>query len=190
DVLEVLQPDAALVALSHLPHVVLEASERPDAPLVHDDTVADETGTRTARDRSRRDVAAGNHAHPRPAERRADLRAADLRLQLSRSEEAGKRLTHVVDRLVDHAVEAEVDALLVGHLLRLLIGADVEPDHDRPRGHREIHVALGDRAHAGVDHADPYLVLRELLERVDERTERTLHVRLDHEIELRRLRVT
>ena len=51
----------------------------------------------------------------------------------------------VVDRVVDHLVRTDVDAFLLGELARVLVGPDVEADHDRVRGHRERDVVLGDR---------------------------------------------
>src|SRR5919197_2479504 len=50
-VLEVLDPDPALVPLGDLPHVVLEPPERADPAVVHDHAVADDAGARVANDR-------------------------------------------------------------------------------------------------------------------------------------------
>src|SRR5437588_8125787 len=61
-VVEVLQADAALVALAHLGHVVLHASEAGDAALPGDDAVPDEARARVAADDAVYDAAARHGA--------------------------------------------------------------------------------------------------------------------------------
>ena len=86
--------------------------------------------------------------------------------------------TIVVDRVVDHAVQAYVDAFLLGEIARLHVGTDLEPHDDRLGRQRQVDVALGDRARGAPDHVDPNLVLRQLGQRVHERPDRTLDVGL------------
>jgi len=50
DIVEVLHSDAALVPGLHLFHIVLEAPERGQSPLVHDDTVPHHPHTRAGPD--------------------------------------------------------------------------------------------------------------------------------------------
>src|ERR671917_1763987 len=76
DVVEVLQADAALVALAHLGDVVLEAAQGADAALPRDDAVADEAGARVAADDAVGDAAAGDDARLRHAEGREHERLA------------------------------------------------------------------------------------------------------------------
>src|SRR5437588_7851505 len=59
-VVEVLQADAALVALAHLGHVVLHAPQGGDAALPSDDAVTDEARARVAPDDAVQDAAARN----------------------------------------------------------------------------------------------------------------------------------
>src|SRR5687767_14934610 len=73
-VVEVLDPDAALEALRDLSNVVLEAAERPDPAVVRDDAVANDPGATVPHDRATGDVAPGDHAHLRNPEQRPDLR--------------------------------------------------------------------------------------------------------------------
>src|SRR6266516_679644 len=81
DVLIPLYPDAALVARGHLPHVVLEATQRPDPTLVDDDAVSNQAGPRVARDGAARDVAPADHTQLRNTEDLTDLRLPELVLQ-------------------------------------------------------------------------------------------------------------
>ena len=57
------------------------------------------------------------------AEDLADLGGAELRLFVLRLEHALERRLDLVDRLVDDRVVADVDALAVGELARLALGA-------------------------------------------------------------------
>ena len=64
------------------------------------------------------------------------------------------------------------------------IRTHVEADDDRARGRRQHNVGLVDRADRAVDNLDAHLVVRELLERRTKRLDRTLHIRLDDDVEL------
>src|SRR5512132_2810070 len=184
DVVEVLDPDTALEPLAHLADVVLEAAERADPAVVRDDAVADDAGPRVADDRALQDVRAGDQTYLGDAEQGAHLGASELRLALLGLQHAAQRAPDVVDRVVDHAVQPDVDAFPLGEVAGLHVWTDVEPDDDRPRGQRQVDVALGDRAGGAPDHVDPHLVLRQLGERVDERPDRALHVRLHDQVQL------
>src|SRR5918994_2917187 len=183
-VVEVLDPDAALEPFAHLTDVILEAAERPDPAVVRDDTVPDDAGARVPGDRPLDDVRPGHEPDPRNAEERADLRTPELGLALFGLQHAAHGIADVVDRVVDHAVQANVHALLLGQVPGLHVRADVEPDDDRAGGQLEVDVALGDRSGRAVDHVHADLVLRELGKRVDERPDRTLHVGLHDQVQL------
>src|SRR3546814_4734872 len=93
-------------------------------------------------------------------------------------------------QLVDDRVVADVDAVALGDLARLLVGADVEADDERLGRSGQGHVGLVDAAHAGVQQANPNLVGPELLQCGDDRLLRALHVRLrseEHTSELQSL---
>ncbi len=104
--------------------------------------------------------------------------------QLLGLQHPGERGLDVVDRVVDHAVQADVDAFLLGELARLLVRAHVEPDHDAVRRERQRDVVLGDAAGRGAHDVHAHLLLRQLQERVGERAERPLDVGLHDEVEL------
>src|ERR1051325_8550678 len=70
DVVEAFETDAALEAGLHFADVILEAAQRGDLALEHDDVVAQQTRRRFAR---ARDAPFGHHA----AGNRADLRHAE-----------------------------------------------------------------------------------------------------------------
>src|SRR5204863_6942866 len=126
DVLVSLDADAALVTGGDVSHVVLESSQRMQLALVNDDPIADQTNLRVTRDRPAGDVAARDDTLLGNPERGANLSLAELVFLALRRQHAGQRRLDVVDRVVDHAVEAEIDALLVGERARLLVGTDVE----------------------------------------------------------------
>src|SRR5258705_2510446 len=181
DVVVALEADAALEARLHLAHVVLEAAQRGDLPLVHHDVVAKEAGGRLAgaRDASLGDHAAGNRTNLRDLEDLADFRPAHPHFLVRRLEEALHAFLDLFGDGVDHRVEADVDLLALGHVGRIAIGPHVEADDDRVGRRRQQHVGLVDGADAGPDDADLALLLRELRERVGEHFRRALHVRFD-----------
>src|SRR5256714_10117653 len=86
DVVEVLDADAALEALPHLAHVVLEALEGGDRPLVHLDAVADDADAGRPRDHAAAHVAPRDRAHLRDLERLPDLGLAQDHFLLFRGE--------------------------------------------------------------------------------------------------------
>src|SRR5262245_59776306 len=73
DVGEVLEDDAALLAVEDLAHVVVVAAQRGDLPVVDDGAVAHEAGLRAARDAALDDLRAGDRADARGAEDLLDL---------------------------------------------------------------------------------------------------------------------
>src|SRR5919106_6342566 len=73
DVLEALEPDAALESRLHLAHVVFEAPQGRDGRLVHDRAVSHEPRLRIATDRPVQHHAPRDQAQARHAERRAHL---------------------------------------------------------------------------------------------------------------------
>ena len=90
----------------------------------------------------------------------------------------------LLDRLVDHRVVADLDALALGDVGVLALGPDVEADDDRVRGHREVDVVQRDRADAAVDDPQVDLVAHvDLQQRVLEGLDRTGHVALEDEVE-------
>src|SRR5215210_7371446 len=111
DVVEVLQPDAALEALAHLGDVVLEAAKAADAALPGDDAVADEPRARVAADDAVEDAAAGDDARLRHAEGREHESLAQNLLRLD-------------------LVEANVHVLLPRQLRRADFRPHVEADDD------------------------------------------------------------
>ena len=133
-------------------------------------------------------VGPGDHPQTGHPEGLADLGLAQDLLALLRAEHPGQGRLHVVDRVVDHLVEADVDVLLLGQIARRLVGPHVEPDHDRVRRDGERDVALGDGARRAMHDVHADLLLRQLEERVGQRAERALHVGLHDQVELGDLR--
>ena len=92
------------------------------------------------------------------------------------------RLLHVVDGVVDDRVEPDVDALVLGDLLRLALRAHVEADDDRVR-------RRGERTSDSVMPPTPDRMTFTLTVSVDSRASasvtastRALHVGLEHDL--------
>src|SRR5206468_8722957 len=130
DVLVTVEPDAALEALLDLRDVVLEAPQRPDLAFIDHAVVAQQAKLRIAADRALGDVAARDDAELRDLERIADFRAPASDFFQRRLEQALHGRLDLVGDVVDHRVETDLDARLVGFLGRLLLGTDVETEDD------------------------------------------------------------
>ena len=90
----------------------------------------------------------------------------------------------ILDRLIDHAVITDVDAVAVRGVARLRIRTDVEADDDRAVDACQHDVVLGNRADAAVDRAHTNLGVGELFKRLLDRLDGTLHVGLDDDVEV------
>src|SRR6185436_12958305 len=183
-VVEVLEADAALVALLDLAHVVLEATERAELAGPDDRAVAQEPRLRIPDDLPVDDHATGDVADLRNLEDLADLDPADDLFLVRRTEEPDHRLPDVVEDLVDHLVVPDLDAELFCGLPRLDVRAHVVAHDDRVRGVGQRDVALRHGADARVDDLQARALDLDRLERLAKRFERAVDVGLDHELEL------
>ena len=93
------------------------------------------------------------------------VRVAEHGLAQRRREQAGHRLFHVVDEIVDDVVVADFDAGALRRLARFLMRAHVEADDRHAGGFRQRDVGFGDAAGAGMQHARGDFVGAELVER-------------------------
>src|SRR5438105_9528401 len=182
EVVEAFEEDAALEALRHLAHVVLEAPELRDRRLVDDGAVADDPHAGAAADDAAGHVAAGDRAEARDPEELAHLHLAERLLGLDRAEHADERLLDVLRELVDDAVGADVDALALGERTRLGARPHVEADDERVRDRGEADVALRDRADARVDDIHAHLGMLDLLELRHGRLDGAVDVALHDEV--------
>src|SRR4051812_7023445 len=186
DVLEVAQHQTTLEALADLGGVVLLTLERREVEVVgHDGAVADHPDLGVAADQAAGDHTTGDVADPGAAEDRTDLRLAQGPLLVLRLEHALERCLDLLDGLVDDGVVPDLHALLLGHLGRLALRADVEADDDRVGGGGQVDVGLGDRTDTAVDDAQRHLVADvDLGQGVLEGLHRTGDVALQDQVEL------
>src|SRR5262249_36732373 len=153
--------DAALEPGLYFLHIVLHATQRLDRQVLGDHAaVANETDLAPALDVPVGDEAAGDVADAADLEHLADFRVAVELLALFGREHAAEGFLQIVEDLVDHAIGLDVDVVLLGQRAGGFVGDDVEADHgDLVVGrlglgrHRQLDVALADRAHAAVDDA-------------------------------------
>src|SRR5205085_10743040 len=155
-VVEVLQTDAALVALAHLGHVVLHAPQGGDAALPRDDAVSDEARARVASDDAVQNAATRHGSDLRNLEGLEDFGLAQNLLLLDLVEHADHGGANLLLDLVDDRVEAYVNVLLSREFGGAHFRAHVEADDDdraaRSLGLRrggQENVRLGYRADAG-----------------------------------------
>src|SRR5258706_1232586 len=143
-VVEVLDAESALETRFHFLHVVLEALERIELAGVHDHSAADDAHRRAAAHQTVGHHAAGDRADLGNLADVAHFDRADHRLLALWREHAVDRGLHVVDRVVDDVVVADIDAGVLGELARRGVRARVESDHPRLRAHRQVVGGLGD----------------------------------------------
>src|SRR5581483_7724749 len=181
EVVEILDANAALEPGPDFLHVILEAPQRPDAPRVDLGAVPDHAHATFAIDDPGPHRAPGNDADLRDLEQLAHLGVAIDDLALLRPQQPFERRPNLGHRLIDDAIELDLDAFALGRRARVVVGPDVEPDDDRARGLGQQHVALADGADATVNDLDLDFAGRQLPERVGQRFGRTSLVRLDHD---------
>src|SRR5579859_3123747 len=119
------------------------------------------------------DVASGDLA---ALEDLTHFRHADHLVFVDRFEQALERLFHVFEQLVDHAIDADLDAIGFSQPLRRVVCFHVEADDDGLRRDSEIHVVLGDVARFSVQNLDTEFVCLPLRNLIDDRFERPLYV--------------
>src|SRR5688572_26844701 len=184
DVVVVRQLDAALEAALDVLHVFLDAAERLDREVFGDHlAVADQADLAAALDVAIRHHAPADVADLADLEHLADLGVAVQLLAHFRLEQAAERLLQVVEDLVDHAVQPDLDAPLLRHLPGRFVGDDVEADDDRAARVGQLDVALRDRADRAVDHADPHFLSILVGHRLRQRLDRALDVALDDQVD-------
>ena len=98
------------------------------------------------------------------------------RLAMFRIEQAGHRFFHLIDQFVNDAVEFYLDAFAFRRGHRHAFDFDVEADDDRVRCARQQNVGFGNRTDAGMNDLEIDLLALDLIERADQRFERTLRV--------------
>ena len=102
-------------------------------------------------------------------------------------EQAEHGRLEVLEQLVDDLVGPDLDVGLGRHLPGPPVGTDVEADDGGVGGLGQLHVVLGDPAHAPVDEAELHVVALELAQALGDRLERAPHVGLQDQVERGRL---
>src|SRR5262245_25839716 len=186
-VVVVLERDAALEALTHLARVVLLAAQRGDRAGVDHLRVAQEARLTGAEDAPVQHEAAADVAELRGLEDAPDLGVAADLLALLGNQLALHQALDVLEQVVEHLVDLDLDAAALGHLAHARVGAGVEGQDPGAGGDGQVHVALGHRAHAGVQQVDLHLLVREEPDLVLEHLDRALLVGLDDQVDGRLL---
>src|SRR5690606_5753410 len=166
DVVVALERDPAIEAGLDFLDVVLEAAQGIQRAGPVDHVVAQQADLRIAAYHAFEHHAAGNVADLGYGEDLADLDQADDFLALFRRQHARHGVAHVVDRVVDDVVVAQVDVVGFGQLLGRSVGPDIEADHHGARGDRQVDVAFGNAAHGRMHDLHPDLVGGQLEQRL------------------------
>ena len=116
DVLVALDANAAFIALLDGLDVVFEAAQRGNLALEDDRGVAHDANLVIAGDFALGDIATGDVADLRDAEHVANLGDTRIALDDFGSEHADACGVDVLDSLVDDAIQANVDLLMLGRL--------------------------------------------------------------------------
>ncbi|MNE23458.1 hypothetical protein D3C80_1167130 [compost metagenome] len=148
-----------------------------------DHVVADEAYACTTLDLAFDHTATGNLANLGDVEDFQDLGIAEEGFAAFRRQKTRHGCLNVIHQIVDDVVVADVEAVTLGDRTSLCIGADVEADDCGIRCLGERDIRLGDRAGARMDDTGTNFVGTKLVERRDDRFDRTLHVTLDDQRE-------
>src|SRR6266571_1127179 len=162
-----------------LPHVVLETLERRDRAFVHLDAVADHAHPGRPRDHAGPHEATRDRSDLRDLERLPHLRLSQHHFLLLGGEQTLHRRPHILYRLVDDAVRADLHLFTIRRGAGVRVGPHVEANDNRVRGLGEQHVPVGDRAHAAMHDLHLHLGRGELSQGVRERFRGAALVGLD-----------
>src|SRR5699024_7560972 len=179
DVGELLQSDAAVVAVGHFPHVVLKAPQGGHLVVGHDDAVPHHAHLGVAGELAADDVAANDHAHVGNLVGLPALGLAQSHLAELGGQHALHGAFNLLDAVVDDAVQPHVHAVPLGVLLGHGVGPHVKAHDNGVGGVGQHDVAFADCAHRPVDDVHPHLVVGELLQGLAHGLHRALHVGLD-----------
>ena len=100
-----------------------------------------------------------------------------------RGQQADHAVTHPFDQFVYHAVELDLDSLVLGLGVDTGFLGDVEPeDHGRGSAGEE-HVTFRDVARGVQDHVQRHLVVRDILEGMENGFQGSLRIGLEDQVE-------
>ena len=151
--------------------------------LMEYDAVADNADLSVALDLAVLHIAAGDGAHLRHLEGLAHLGDAGVLFHDIRRQKTHARGVDVLNRLVDDAIQADVDLFLLCLLLRLASRANVEADDDRVGSARQRNVGLVDRAYAAVDTFDNDFLVGKLRQALLDCFHAALYIRFDNQVQ-------
>src|SRR5580658_4921860 len=140
EIVEAVEPDAALEALGDFTDVVLEALQARNLAIESDDALAHEAHLRGADDLAFGHVAPCN-GDTLDLEDLPNLGLAVVLLDERGRQEAFHGPLHLSQGIVDDRVKAYLDLVLFGQDARLSRGTDVESDDHRSGSNGEIDVA-------------------------------------------------
>ncbi len=184
DVVVALDVQSAVHTDNHFLDVVLEALEAVELVVCNDDTVADNADKGGAGNLAVEDVAARNSADGRDLVGLSDLGAAEFDLADLGGKHALESVGDLVYRIVNDAVEADIDIVALGAFLGGLLGTDVEADDNSVGGVCQHDVGLADGADCAVDNSDLDFLVGELFEGLADSLDGAVDVRLDDDGQL------
>src|SRR5579864_6894973 len=153
--------NAALHAVANFAGIILEALQRANLSFVHLNAIADQAHVRIAFDGPILHIASGHRANLGYAEDVPHRRPAHIGFLDDGFEQAGHGFLDLVLKLINDGVQANIHLLHISQLLRFALRTHAETDNHRVRSGCQQHVILGDRAHAGMQDLDFYLLRRE-----------------------------
>ena len=145
------------------------------------DIVADEAHLGAAAHQTFRHAATGHLADLGDREHFQHFGVAEEGFANLRRQHAGQHGFDVVHHIVDDVVVADFDAVALGAVARLRIGADIEADDGAARGMGQDHIGFGDGANAGLQDLNRDFIGVELGQRALDGFDRPLHIGLDDE---------
>src|SRR5690606_31815623 len=169
DIVVATQGDTAIEAGPYFLDVVLETTQGVEGTRPDDHVVAQQADLRVATYNTVGDHTTCDFADARNAVDLADFDHPDHFFPFLGSKHAGQRVAYVVYGIVDDVVVTQVDAVVLGQLLRALFCAHVEADDDGIRGDGQVDVAFRDTTHGSVDHLHTHFVGGQLDQRLYQR---------------------
>src|SRR6266404_3651989 len=174
--------NAAFHAGAHFIDFILEPTQRLGDALINK-TLTPHDADLAADDAPDGDHATGHGNALGKCKYLADLGRADDDVLQDGVQQAGHGFLHLVNQFIDDGVELDLDTFTLGDVRNPVVDAGVEPEDDRVRGRGKRDVRLGDGSDRAVNDFEADLVGLNLLQRLDNRLDGTLGIRLDDDLQ-------
>ncbi len=175
--------DTTFVALGDITRIIFEAFEAADLAFVDLDIVAVESDQAVASEFAFGDVATCDLSDFGDSKDAADLGLSDGFFLDGGSELFFHRGFDIVEQVVDHAVDTDLDAFVLCEFLCFCVGSDLEADDHGVGGGRQVDIVFGDTTDRSEGDREFDLDVLDLEQAFAQGFEGALHIGFEDDVE-------